>query len=166
MNLDTQHQPHHEDDSLSALLDGELGDQSARLAISQLAGDPARQARFSEYCAIGDLLRGHHDDLPGLTGKVMAALEAEPTLLAPVRKKAERRPLLWLAAAACAGITWGLWSAAPRQENAVPMAALQAPAHAPADVMPYLAAHQDYAQAVLTTPEMRFTRVSLSGGER
>ena len=70
MNLDTQHQPHHEDDSLSALLDGELGDQSARLAISQLAGDPARQARFSEYCAIGDLLRGHHDDLPGLTGKI------------------------------------------------------------------------------------------------
>jgi len=163
MNTNTQHQ---EDDSLSALLDGELSDQSARLAIRQLASDPTRQARYAEYCAIGNLLRGLHDDLPGLTRKVMTALEDEPTVLAPVRKSNARRPLLWLAAATCAAITWGLWSAAPRQETAVPLAALQTPAHAPADVMPYLAAHQDYAQAVLTVPEMHFTRVSLSGEAR
>jgi negative regulator of sigma E activity len=163
MSMNTHHQ---EDDTLSALLDGELSDHSARLAISQLANDPARQANFAEYCAIGDLLRGLHDDRPGLTQKVMAALDEEPTVLAPVRKSKERRPLLWLAAATCAALTWGLWNAAPRQENAVQMAALQTPAHAPADVMPYLAAHQDYAQAVLTVPEMQFTRVSLSGEAR
>ncbi len=157
---------HEADDSLSALLDGELSDQSAQLALRQLANDPTRQARFAEYCAIGDLLRGHHNDLPDLTRKVMAALEDEPTLLAPVRKTPQRRPLLWLAAATCAAITWGLWSAAPRQENAVPLASLQVPAHPPADVMPYLAAHQDYAQAVLTVPEMHFSRVSLSGEAR
>lgn len=163
MNTNTHH---HEDDSLSALLDGELSDQSTRLAIRHLANDPARQARFSEYCAIGDHMRGLHDDLPGLTQKVMAALEEEPTVLAPVRKTNARRPLLWLAAATCGAITWGLWSAAPRQESAVQLAALQIPARPPADVMPYLAAHQDYAQAVLTTPEMHFTRVSLSGEAR
>ncbi|MDP2431489.1 MAG: RseA family anti-sigma factor [Pseudomonadota bacterium] len=153
---------HEADDNLSALLDGELSDQSAQLAIRQLSGDPAARARFAEYCAVGDLLRGHHNDLPDLTRKVMAALEDEPTVLAPVRKTPQRRPLLWLAAATCAAITWGLWSAVPRQENAVPLASLQTPAHPPADVMPYLAAHQDYAQAVLTVPEMHFTRVSLS----
>jgi sigma-E factor negative regulatory protein RseA len=157
---------HEADDSLSALLDGELSEQNARLAIRQLAGDPMRQSRFSEYCAIGDLMRGHHDGLPDLTRKVMEALENEPTLLAPVRKPTERRPLLWLAAATCAAITWGLWGVAPRQETAPPLASLQAPTRAPADVMPYLAAHQDYAQAVLTTPEMRFTPVSLSGVSR
>lgn len=149
-------------DNFSALLDGELSDQSARLAIRQLGGDPDARARFAEYCAIGDLLRGHHQDLPGLTEKVMAALEDEPTVLAPMRQSPRKRPLLWLAAAACAAITWGLWSAAPRQESVAPLAAAQPPAHAPADVMPYLAAHQDYAQAVLTAPEMQFTRVSLS----
>lgn len=157
---------HETDDSLSALLDGELSDQSAQLALRQLANDPTRQARFAEYCAIGDLLRGHHNDLPDLTRKVMAALEDEPTLLAPLRKTPQRRPLLWLAAATCAAITWGLWSAVPRQENAVPLASLQVPAHPPADVLPYLAAHQDYAQAVLTVPEMHFSRVSLSGEAR
>jgi sigma-E factor negative regulatory protein RseA len=154
---------HEADDSLSALLDGELSDQSAQLAIRQLAKDPERRTRFAEYCAIGDLMRGYHDDLPDLADKVMAALEDEPTVLAPRRKPNQRRPLLWLAAAACAAITWGLWSAVPRQEHAVEMASLQTPAHAPADVVPYLAAHQDYAQAVLTAPEMHFTNVSLSG---
>lgn len=157
---------HEADDSLSALLDGELSDQSAQLALRQLANDPTRQARFAEYCAIGDLLRGHHNDIPDLTQKIMTALEDEPTLLAPLRKTPQRRPLLWLAAATCAAITWGLWSAVPRQENAVPLASLQVPAHPPADVMPYLAAHQDYAQAVLTVPEMHFSRVSLSGDAR
>lgn len=163
MNTNTHHQ---EDDNLSALLDGELFDQGARRAIRQLANDPTRQARFAEYCAIGDLLRGVTDDLPGLTRKVMAALEEEPTVLAPMRKGNERRPLLWAAAAACAVITWGLWTAVPRQETAAPLAALQTPERAPADVMPYLAAHQDYAQAVLTVPEMHFSRVSLSGETR
>jgi sigma-E factor negative regulatory protein RseA len=164
--MNTTHEP---DDSVSALLDGELSDQGARLAIRQVLSDSARQARFAEYCAIGDLLRGQRDDLPGLTEKVMAALESEPTLLAPARKSEPRRPLLWLAAATCAALTWGLWSAAPRQEAGVPLAALQAPAtpaRMPSDITPYLAAHQDYAQAVLTTPEMQFSRVSLNGEAR
>jgi len=149
-------------DNLSALLDGELSDQGARLAIRQLRDDPTRQARFAEYCAIGDLLRGQHEDLPGLTRKVMAALDDEPTVLAPLRKPREKRPLLWLAAAASAAITWGLWSALPSQESSAPLAAIPTPA----DVMPYLVAHQDYAQAVLTTPEMHYTRVALSGEAR
>jgi sigma-E factor negative regulatory protein RseA len=153
------------DDSLSALLDGELSDRNAQLVIRKLVDDPERQARFSEYCAIGDIMRGHRDDFPDLTDKVMAALDAEPTILAPRRKTSEPRPLLWLAAA-CAAITWGLWSASPRQESVTPLASAQMPDRAPNDVGPYLAAHQDYAQAVLTVPEMQFTRVSLSGDAR
>jgi sigma-E factor negative regulatory protein RseA len=158
---------HEIDDSLSALMDGELSDRDAQLAIRELVNDPARRARFAEYSAIGDLMRGHRDDFPDLTDKVMAALDAEPTLLAPTRKPRETaRPLLWLAAAACAAITWGLWTASPRQESVTPLASAQMPERAPNDVGPYLAAHQDYAQAVLTVPEMRFTRVSLSGEQR
>jgi sigma-E factor negative regulatory protein RseA len=157
---------HEIDDSLSALLDGELSDHNAQQVIRNLVKDPEHQARFAEYCAIGDLMRGHRDDFPDLTDKVMAALEEEPTVLAPRRKTLEQRPLLWLAAAACAALTWSLWSASPRQEGVTPLASAQIPAHAPADVAPYLAAHQDYAQAVLSTPDMQFSRVSLSGDAR
>ncbi len=156
---------HETDDRLSAFLDGELSDQEARHMLRRL-GDEDRE-RFSEYSRIGDLMRGHRHDMPDLTDRVMAALEQEPTLLAPMKKPADRRrPLLWLAAAATAAITWGLWSAAPQQEALVPLASQQRPAPHSADVMPYLAAHQDYAQAVATPTEAGFTLVILRGETR
>lgn len=150
------------DDALSAFLDGELSDPQAIAQIRRLAEDEGQRRRYNEYSVVGDVLRGYHHDLPDLTDRVMAALEQEPTLLAPMKKPAapQRRPLLWLAAAATAAITWGLWSAAPQSVEPMPMAS------APADVMPYLAAHQDYVQAVNTAPEMGFTVVSLGGAGR
>jgi negative regulator of sigma E activity len=158
---------HETDDSISALLDGELSDQHARLAIRRLGEDTTARERYSEYCTIGDLLRGHHHDMPDLTARVMAALDREPTILAPVKKPADRRrPLLWLAAATAAALTWGLWSAAPRQDNIAPLASAQPARQLPADVMPYLAAHQDYAQAVATPSDMGITLVSLEGVQR
>lgn len=155
-----------EDDSLSALLDGELGDETARAVLKRLPASAAERDRFREYCVIGDALRGLDRDLPDLTDRVMAALENEPTLLAPVRKAPNRRPALWLAAATVAAITWGLWSAGPREEAAIPMAAGPSAPSAGVEAgnaMPYLAAHQDFAQAVVAPSEMRFTRVTLVG---
>lgn len=154
---------YEKDDRLSAFLDGELSDQEARHMLRRLGDEDEARERFSEYSRIGDLMRGHQHDIPDLTDRVMAALEQEPTLLAPVKKPADRRPLLWLAAAATAAITWGLWSAAPQQEPLVPLASRTAPTQPSADVMPYLAAHQDYAQAVATPTESGFTLVILRG---
>jgi hypothetical protein len=34
------------------------------------------------------------------------------------------------------------------------------------NAMPYLAAHQDFTQAVVAPPEMHFTKVTLAGAER
>jgi hypothetical protein len=109
--------------------------------------------------------------MPALTDRVMTALEDEPTLLAPMRKQQRQRPALWLAAATVAAITWGLWSAGPRPESPASLAANKnsipaMAANAPGNVMPYLAAHQDFAQAVVSPPEMRFTRVSLAGADQ
>lgn len=154
---------YEKDDSLSAFLDGELSEQEARRLLRRLGDEDETRERFSEYSRIGDLMRGHRHDIPDLTDRVMAALEQEPTLLAPVKKPADRRPLLWLAAAATAAITWGLWSAAPQQETLVPLASRTEPARPAAEVMPYLAAHQDYAQAVATPAEAGFTLVILRG---
>lgn len=155
--MSTEHE-HHE--SLSAFLDGELSDQQAGNLIRRLNEDVALRRRHAEYLVIGDVLRGYRHDLPDLTSRVMDALESEPTLMAPMKKslRTSRRPLLWLAAAATAAITWGLWSAAPLPLEPVPLAA------APAEVQTYLAAHQDYAQAVAAPAESGFTLVSLNEG--
>jgi len=85
---------------------------------------------------------------------------------APMRRPRDRRPALWLAAATVAAITWVVWQADPRQDVAVPMAVSPAPAQESLDANAYLAAHQDFAQAVVAAAEMRFTRVSLAGGEQ
>lgn len=155
---------HETDDSLSALLDGELSDQTAQQQIRHLGGDPAARARFAEYCTIGDLLRGHQHDVPDLTERVMAALEREPTVLAPRRNPpAQRGRLLWLAAAAVAAITWSLWSVAPRQDMALPLAARTPAGEVTPEVTPYLAAHQDYAQAVATPADLHLTLVAYPG---
>jgi len=149
------------EDPLSILLDGELPEEQARLALGRLGGSADMQARFRDYCAVGDALRGLHGGptAPGLTARVMARLEQEPTILAPMRRARGRRTTLWLAAAAITAITWGLWSNLPDHGPALPLAANEAP---PVDVQPYLAAHQDFAQAVIAPAEMNFTQVSLA----
>lgn len=152
------------DDTLSALIDGELADDLAMAALRRLATNNGERARFIEYCAVGDALRGMHAVNPDFTHQVMAALENEPTVLAPMRKPLDRRPAIWLAAATVAAISWGLWQSDPRQQIVAPMAAtIPVPAD---DAMAYLAAHQDFAQAVMSMPEMRYTRVSLTEGAR
>lgn len=150
-----------EDDLLSALLDGELSDEEARLALRRLGGSAGMQARYREYCAVRDALRGLHGvpSAPDLTARVMARLEQEPTILAPMRRGRDRRATIWLAAAAVTAITWGLWSSLPDRGPALPVASNGAP---PVDVQPYLAAHQDFAQAVIAPAEMNFTQVSLA----
>lgn len=154
------------DDSLSAFLDGELSNEQARRVLRQLSTSPGAQGRLWEYIAVGDALRGLHTDAkaPHLTARVMAALEQEPTILAPMRKSRHRRATLWLAAAAVGAISWGLWQSLPDQVASVPMAANDI--HPPVDLQPYLAAHQDFAQAVIAPAEMNFTQVSLAEAHR
>ncbi|HNA28508.1 MAG TPA: sigma-E factor negative regulatory protein [Thiobacillaceae bacterium] len=159
--------PSSNDDALSALVDGELDDGEAKAALKAVLGNARDRDTYREYCLVGDALRGYHHDTPNLTDRVMSALEREPTLLAPMPARSPRRPALWLAAATVAAITWGLWSAVPREETLAPLAANQPPPAGEAgNIMPYLAAHQDFAQAVVAPSEMRITRVSLAGADQ
>ncbi len=165
LNTPTKH-PRTEDDTLSALLDGELGDEAARIVLKQLSQGGAERDHFREYCLIGDAMRGLDNVMPDLTNRVMTALENEPTVLAPMRRPSNRRPALWIAAATVVAITWSLWNAGPREESLAPLAANQPVPLASAEysnAIPYLAAHQDFAQAVVAPSEMRFTRVTLVG---
>ncbi len=168
MKIQTQFEPHdpvtREAEQLSALIDGELADDLARPVIQRIGQRGVDQVRLGEYLTIGDAMRGLSTEPGDFTRRVMAALDKEPVLLAPVpatvAKKSERRPVLWLAAATAAAITWGLWQSSPRDEVTAPLAAVQ-PALQNVEAMPYLAAHEDFAQAVISAPEMRFTKASL-----
>ncbi|MCH7349607.1 RseA family anti-sigma factor [Aeromonas sp. MR7] len=76
-------------EQLSALMDGDLSDVEV---LSELGMDPALQDTWSRYHLIGDAMRG---DLPvnlqlDLSDSIMAALEDEPTILAP--KPVESKP--------------------------------------------------------------------------
>jgi len=152
----------HKDETLSAFLDGELPDEEARQVLRELGKDAGSQTLLWDYIAVGDALRGLHagTTAPHLTHRVMAALEQEPTVLAPMRQPRDRRVTLWLAAAAITAITWGLWQNLPEQAAPVPMAAKDTPSST--DMQAYLAAHQDFAQAVIAPAEMNFTQVSLA----
>ncbi len=84
-------------DRLSALLDGELDEEATNAALDRLQQDPALRQDWSAYCLIGDVLRGEPATAPDFVDRVMAGLDKEPTVLAPMARTPERAaaPRLW-----------------------------------------------------------------------
>lgn len=163
-----------EDDWVSALFDGEFDADEGRRAVVRLGKDADAARLWSEYSLIGDAMRGCLAERPELGQRIRAALADEPTVLAPAPvASGSGRTYYWMAAAAAvAAISWGVLSVSPETGTApvLPVAANTEPGMASpvetGEVMSYLAAHQDYAYAVVGAPEMRFTNVSLAGEGR
>lgn len=70
-------------DKLSALLDGDLDDQSASPLFDSIRRDRSLRTDWETYCLIGDALRGEATGSPDFVGRVMAGIGSEPTVLAP-----------------------------------------------------------------------------------
>lgn len=71
-------------EKLSALLDGHLDDDTVtRSMFDTLRQDRAMREKWGTYCLIGDALRGQAQGAPDLANRVLARLDAEPTVLAP-----------------------------------------------------------------------------------
>lgn len=70
-------------DKLSALLDGDLDEQATRAVFDGLKRDPDLRRDWEAYCLIGDVLRGDRGGSERFVARVMANLDAEPTVLAP-----------------------------------------------------------------------------------
>lgn len=79
-------------DKLSALLDGDLDEQSIRPVLDSVRRDPSLRTDWDAYCIIGDVLRGDRYSSPDLVTRVMTEIDAEPTLLAPPRRAANTGP--------------------------------------------------------------------------
>lgn len=82
-------------------MDGELSEHEAQELFAGLRQDEVLRRRWLEYQVIGDALKGEKALGTELTARVMAALEDEPTVLAPaarVRRDVWHRHALALAA--------------------------------------------------------------------
>lgn len=68
---------------LSAAMDGEVELGGSGNLLSRIHGDSELRERWQTYCLIGDALRGDGSKEGDFVGRVMAALDGEPTALAP-----------------------------------------------------------------------------------
>lgn len=166
------------DSRVSALFDDRI-EAAERATLKDWIDAPDTVRRWREYALIGDALRGDAHPTGQFMARLEARLAAEPTVLAPLRPAAPRlRQVYWLAAAAAvAAIAWTVLSAAPDTPGTLPMARAPGsgeivpvglgPEAIEPDFMLYLAAHQDFAHAIILPPsDMRYTPVSFTEARR
>lgn len=123
-------------DQLSALLDGDLDDESSRTVLDSMCRDAALRDKWEKYCLIGDVLRGDRAVTPDFTSRVMASLRDEPTVLAPPAETAHGdggkrrawRTAMPVAASVMgvAAVGWLAYGLYPRADEALTVAAAAA----------------------------------------
>jgi sigma-E factor negative regulatory protein RseA len=145
-------------DRISALMDGEVDEKSARQTIDAVARDAEAARTWRTYHLIGDAMRGGMLLSEGFTERVAQRLVAEPTVLAPRRMRTESPRLFTMSAlaasfAAVAFVGWMAFAPQPQLASA-PLAQVQATADKPVLVpLPtaandYLLAHQGFSPRV------------------
>lgn len=90
---------------ISVLLDGEMDHVEAESVIGSLCSDAALLRQWHELHRAGDALRSHEVaacDAQGFCGRVMAAIAAEPTVLAPHSAGASGLRRYWMPGVAVA----------------------------------------------------------------
>lgn len=107
-------------------MDGELAEHQEQVLFAALRQDDELRGCWLEYQLVGDALKGERDLGTELTGRVMAALDAEPTVLAPriSHRDPWHRPALALAAT-LAGIAVVGWLALNTGQSARPVTVAQ-----------------------------------------
>jgi sigma-E factor negative regulatory protein RseA len=109
-------------DKISALMDGELYDESAAEMIDSLGRDDEALQAWRTYHLISDAMRDSRMLSEGFTARVAARLSAEPAVLAPARLQGEPRKWLVLSAAASvAAVSLVAWLAFAPQRDAGPL---------------------------------------------
>lgn len=128
-------------EKLSSLLDGDVEPAHAGPVFEVLRQDGELRRQWDAYCVIGDALRGERDHQPDFAARVMAELDAEPTLLVPPPKPARSlagRPMMAIAASVMGVVAVGVvaFTMYPRTPDSIPVAGVvaSAPAETPAAV--------------------------------
>ena len=145
-------------DQVSALMDGELDDNEARIVVGRFKQDAAMRDEWEIYHLIGDNLRQPPVWSDAFSKRFAEKFAAEPTVLAPSRRPALRRPMVVLSAAASlAAVSLVAWTAfhfnqpdAASVTNAT-NANRMAGGEVSHEVNRYLVAHQEYSATPLGT---------------
>lgn len=92
-------------DRMSALMDGELEDESAEALFATLRNDDELRHTWAAYHVIGDALRETPVLSKGFSARLAERLAEEPTVLAPPKPKPRKYPAIaWPAAASLAAV--------------------------------------------------------------
>jgi sigma-E factor negative regulatory protein RseA len=145
---------------ISSLMDGELDPQQAELVIRSCCASEDQKQEWYLYHVIGDAMRGHAPRRIERPDRMLAALSAQPTVLAPRRTTAAFAKVAFAAAASVATIgvvgwigTQGVATNAPGPvaksasaiqpvANTTTVAAKAAPTVPTINVQDYLVAHR------------------------
>lgn len=144
-------------EQLSAFIDGELALDQADHLIEMAKSQGEMQSAWQTYHLIGDVMRDEASNPPDLSSRIMAALESEPTQIAPASasvltstnhatadKPAEKHSAIWSVAASVAAVMFvGLMVYQGQQE--AEQADLMAAQMAEKQAETYLSAHQAHA---------------------
>jgi sigma-E factor negative regulatory protein RseA len=151
-------------DRISQLMDGELDERSAADTIKACGRGGEALETWRTYHLISDAMRDSRVLSAGFSLRVAERLEAEPTVLAPQRRRAESRA--WFAAsvaASFAAVALVGWLAFAPQPGGGPQMAQQTPAAVvqaelaqaqpvlvppPSSANDYLLAHQGFSPRV------------------
>ncbi len=79
---------------LSAVMDGDPAMDRTEDVLARLGTDSELRECWQTYCLIGDAMRGEGSGAGGLVDRVMGALDDDPTVLAPVRRRAAEKASL------------------------------------------------------------------------
>jgi sigma-E factor negative regulatory protein RseA len=141
-------------EEVSLFMDGELdADRIDGVCVGLRDADGV--STWVCYHTIGDVLRGSTAAAPAFAARFSSALAAEPTVLAPPRRRTAPTAVAWAAAATVAAVSVVGWVALTTMS--APPIALQTAQRAstvrPSDVRPpadneYLMVHQEYSPSV------------------
>jgi sigma-E factor negative regulatory protein RseA len=151
---------------ISSLMDGEAAPQEADSAMRSCSASQEHKETWLIYHAIGDAMRGQSPRVLALPGEVIAALNDQPTVLAPRRRAIDSTFTRVAFAAAASVATLGVvgWlgtqggqggSAPVIAKSASPLQAVSNKTilrESAPDVRDYLAAHRQLPSAELYRP--------------
>lgn len=166
---------------LSALLDDELEFHEEAVLWASLKAEPMLRETWRSYQLIGDAVRDEMQLQFDITHQVMASLQDEPVVFAPVRRQQVRtwQNAIWAIAASAAGVAVVAWVAlSPSNPGAVSVPQMTAandakvqvvsavPANGSANMQEYVLAHQANAHGYLPGGAQHIRTVSMAGGAK
>ena len=117
---------------LSSLVDSELDEQEAGRAINACCGSVELKQAWVAYHVIGEVMRGEGAPRRSSTARIVAALEKEPTVLAPRKRVGEgAKRVAFAVAASVATVSVVAWMGLQGRPDAAAPTSAKAPGEAP-----------------------------------